>query len=243
MNLIEVFANRRSGHHLFLTWLISNITKVKDERETKLKRISWISENVCHFNDATYHAHFDLERVKREINEIIDSNPDYFFINYEETRLLNKVNNEGSRIYNSKPTKVVFIRDFLNNMASKWAVSDGLFRELYYGFKYEEQIIENIGYWKRGAKNYLSGEFISFRYEDLLNSSEKRKNFLKDNFSVDEIYPIEGLNGTNSSFNTKNYENRYQEICFSDLFKKIVKSDSELIELINEIGYNKIELL
>jgi len=65
MKIIEVFANRRSGHHFFMSWLISNITGEKDTKIKELNKITWINDKVCHYNDATYHAFFDEQKVKR----------------------------------------------------------------------------------------------------------------------------------------------------------------------------------
>ncbi len=59
MKIIEVFANRRSGHHFFMSWLVSNITGERDTKIKDLNKITWINDKVCHYNDATYHAFFD----------------------------------------------------------------------------------------------------------------------------------------------------------------------------------------
>lgn len=240
MEIIEVFANRRSGHHLFLSWLISNITNQKDDKTNKLNKITWLNDNVCHYNDISYHAVFNKEIVNNEVKEIINKNPKYFFINYEEVNILNDINDENSIIYNYKPTKIVFIRDFLNVMASKWAVSNTKMKEFYSGFQSDESILRNITHWKRSAKNYLSGDYIGFTYENLINDIEQRENFLRNNFGKKEIYSISELNGTNSSFNSKNFNERYKEVEFSERFRELVLEDKELNYLLDEMKYNKL---
>ena len=242
MKIIEIFANRRSGHHFFMSWLISNISGIKDNKIKNLNKITWITDKICHYNDATYHAFFDEEKVKREINEIIQKKPDYLIINYEESALLNKLNKEGTDIYNNNPQKVVFIRDFLNTMASKWAVSETDLKEFYFGFKNKKQIIENIESWKTMAKSYLEETTIGLTYEELLTDVNCRMNFLK-NFGIDEIIKPNEIQGTKSSFKTNNFNDRYKEIDFSDDFKHIVNSDSELNYLIGRLKYEYKNLI
>lgn len=73
MNIYEIFANRRSGHHLFLSWLVSNINGVEDTVTKDLKKISWLPNNSCHFNDPVYHSFFDKAQVDKELNELISA--------------------------------------------------------------------------------------------------------------------------------------------------------------------------
>ena len=132
MKIIEVFANRRSGHHFFMSWFVSNLSGFKDDKIKDLNKITWITDKICHYNDATYHAFFDEEKVKCEINEIIQQQPEYLIINYEESELLNRLNKEGTQIYNNNPQKVVFIRDFLNTMAYREIVdTSAYFRNIF----------------------------------------------------------------------------------------------------------------
>jgi len=240
MKIIEVFANRRSGHHFFMSWLVSNITGEKDTKIKELNKITWINDKVCHYNDATYHSFFNEQKVKDELKEIIEKKPDYLIINYEESDIYNNLNSEGTLIYNNNPIKVVFIRDFLNTMASKWAVSETDLKEFYFGFKNKEQIIENIDYWKRIANNYLNENTIGFSYEDLLDDKNNKENFL-NKLGLKEIIKTKDLSGTKSSFNTNNYNERFKEVNFSEDFKNICESDDELNSLIERLSYNTIE--
>lgn len=240
MKIIEVFANRRSGHHFFMSWLVSNITGEKDTKIKELNKITWINDKVCHYNDATYHAFFDEKKVKRELKEIIEKKPEYLIINYEESDIYNKLNCKDTLIHDNNPIKVVFIRDFLNTMASKWAVSETDLKEFYFGFKNKEQIIENIGYWKRIAKNYMSENTIEFSYEDLLDNKSEKEKFL-NKLGLLETIKTQDLNGTKSSFKTSNFNERFREVNFSEEFKNICKNDNELNSLIMMLNYNLIE--
>lgn len=239
MKIIEVFANRRSGHHFFMSWLVSNLSGFKDDKIKNLNKITWITDKICHYNDATYHAFFDEEKVKSEINEIIQKQPDYLIINYEESGIFNKLNKEGTDIYNNNPQKVVFIRDFLNTMASKWAVSETDLREHYFGFKNEEQIRENIEYWKRMAQSYLDKNTIGLTYEELLTDEKSRTEFLK-HFNVIETIKPSQIQGTKSSFSTKNFNERYKEVNFNNLFIDKVFNDKRLNRLIENLNYNRV---
>ena len=75
MKIIEVFANRRSGHHFFMSWLVSNLSGFKDSKIKELNKITWINDEICHYNDASYHAFFNKEQVFSEIDDIIQKKP------------------------------------------------------------------------------------------------------------------------------------------------------------------------
>lgn len=237
MKIIEIFANRRSGHHFFMSWLVSNVSGEKDTKIKELNKITWINDEICHYNDATYHAFFDKQKVLNEIEDIINKKPKYLFINYEESDTSNELNKEGTLIYKNNPLKIVFIRDFLNTFASKWKVSETDLREFYFGFKNEKEILQNIEQWKMMAKNYTNKEYGGIKYEDLLNNKDIRENFLINNFGIDEKFKPSEFEGTKSSFKTNNFNNRYLEVNFSDKFKELIKTDSELNYLIGLLQY------
>ena len=224
-----------------MSWLVSNIIGEKDTKIKELNKITWINDKVCHYNDATYHTFFDEKKVKRELKEIIEKKPEYLIINYEESDIYNKLNREGTLIYDNNPIKVVFIRDFLNTMASKWAVSETDLKEFYFGFKNKEQIIENIDYWKRIAKNYMNENTIEFSYEDLLDNKSEKEKFL-NKLGLFETIKTEDLNGTKSSFKTSNFNERFREVNFNEEFKNICKNDNELHYLIRALGYTYREI-
>jgi len=239
MTVIEVFANRRSGHHFFMSWLVSNLTGKVDNKIKELEKITWVNDELCHYNDATYHAFFDQRKVEEEINEIISKKPKYFIINYEEGSLHNRVNMSNCDLSKYETTKVVFLRDFLNTMSSKWAVSNTDMKEFYFGFENREQIIENINYWKMMAENFILNRSTSITYEDILSSENNRVNFLK-NFDVKETIRPEELQGTRSSFKTSNFNERYKEVNFNSTFKNEIKNDIRLNNLIEDLNYNEI---
>jgi len=239
MKIIEIFANRRSGHHFFMSWIISNISGKKDNKIKNLERITWINDEICHYNDATYHAFFNEKKVFSEIEDIINKKPKYFFINYEDSGgVYNRLNKEGTLIYENNPLKIIFVRDFLNTFASKWKVSETDLKNLYYGFNSNRKIIQNVESWKTIANDYLNEKYVGFKYENLLYDNNEKTDFLKNNFNVDETFKSNELKGTKSSFNTLNFNDRYKEVNFSDNFKKIIYSDSELNYLIGALGYD-----
>jgi len=239
MTVIEVFANRRSGHHFFMSWLVSNLTGKIDNKIKDLEKITWVGDELCHYNDATYHAFFDIDKVKEEINEIISKNPKFFIINYEEGGMNNKVNMSDSNLRKIETVKVVFIRDFLNTMSSKWAVSNTDMKEFYFGFNNREQIIENINYWKMMAENFIINKKTSISYEDMLNNEYNRIKFL-ENFGVKETIKPKVLQGTKSSFKSNNFNERYKEVNFNNIFIDEVRNDKRLDSLIEKLNYNKI---
>ena len=240
MNIIEIFANRRSGHHFFLSWFISNLINEKDTKTKNLNKITWVNPKTVHINDASYHAFFNFEGTIKEIGTQALKSPDYMFINYEDAGLVPNISAYLS-INNIETTQVVFIRDFLNMMASKWKVSKSTMKQFYFGFEKENIILDNIKDWKDMAKAYLGGNYIRMSYEEMLTDPKSKIKFLKDNFNKPEIFPSDKINGTKSSFKSSNFNNRYKEVEFNQLFKNIVSSDVELKYLIKEMNYNPIE--
>lgn len=239
MTVIEVFANRRSGHHFFMSWLVSNLTGQKDSKIKNLEKITWIGDELCHYNDATYHAFFDIDKVKEEINEIILKSPKFLIINYEEGGLSNRVNMSDSNLSKLETIKVVFLRDFLNTMSSKWAVSNTDMKEFYFGFNNKEQIIENINYWKMMAENFILNKETSLTYEDMLSNEYNRVKFL-ENFGVKETIKPNELQGTKSSFKSENFNERYKEVNFNGIFIEEIRNDKRLNSLIKKLNYNEI---
>jgi hypothetical protein len=240
MEIIEIFANRRSGHHFFLSWFTSNLIGERDTQTKDLNKITWLNSKAVHINDASYHAFFDFDKTLKEIGTQALKSPDYMFINYEDAGMLPNV----SAYFNEneiQTTQVVFIRDFLNMMASKWKASNGLMKEFYFGFEREDIIKDNIRDWKDIAKAYLGGKYARISYEEILTNPEAKVKFLKDNFDKPEIFPSSGVEGTLSSFSSSNFNDRYKEIEFNSLFKDIASSDTELKYLIKEMNYNPIE--
>jgi hypothetical protein len=240
MDIIEIFANRRSGHHFFLSWFISNIIGEKDTKTKDLNKITWINPKSVHINDASYHAFFDFDGTIKEIGIQALKSPDYMFINYEDAGILPNVSKYFSE-HKIKTTQIVFIRDFLNTMASKWKVSRGDMEQWYFGFEREDIIKDNIQDWKDIAKAYLGGNYLNISYEEMITNPKAKVQFLKENFNKPEIFPSNEIQGTKSSFNSSNFNERYKEINWNPLFKNIVSSDSELKYLIKEMNYNPIE--
>lgn len=240
MDIIEIFANRRSGHHFFLSWFTSNLLGTKDTETKELNRVTWLTPKAAHMNDASYHAFFDYEGTIMDIGAIALKSPDYIFLNYEDAGMSNKVADYLSS--NEIPTtKVIFIRDFLNMMASKWKVSRGDMEQFYFGFEREDIILDNIRDWKDMAKAYLSNKYARISYEDILLKPEVKDKFLWDNFGKREIFPSNQVEGTKSSFASSDFNSRYKEVEFNQLFKDLTMSDPELRMLIHEMGYNPIE--
>ena len=223
-----------------MSWLVSNLTGQIDNKIKDLEKITWINEELCHYNDATYHAFFDEGKVKEEINDIISKKPKFFIINYEEGAIHNRVNMSDSMLSKFETTKVVFLRDFLNTISSKWAVSKTDMKEFYFGFENREQIIENINYWKMMAESFILNKDTSITYEDILSNEDKRVNFLK-NFGIKETIKPSELQGTKSSFKSNNFNERYKEVKFNEVFKNEIRNDDRLNRLIDLLNYNSVE--
>lgn len=227
MKFIEIYATRRSGHHAFISWLIANITGKTHNFNLHLNPVEEF-ENLVHINDALFN--------KRVVGEYLTNNKNkipLFILNYEENDIIESIAND------TKTIKVVFVRDFLNVMASKIASPN--MKGIYKGLKDETIIKENIFNWKKLAKHYLESDLLKIKYEDFITNGDIRGEFLFNLLKLKDEYNPLNLKGTNSSFvnqyDPSKLNSRYKNVKFPDIFKDIVKHDSELNELIYKMGY------
>jgi len=231
MEIIEIYATRRSGHHAFISWIITNITNQTHDFNKHLNSVEKFN-NLIHINDAL----FNKEIAKKTFTDNKNTTPT-FLLNYEENDISESI------VENEKTKKVIFVRDFLNVMASKIAAPN--MQSMYGRLEDENTIKENIFTWKRLAKHFISTDLHKIKYEDLISDSDYRNNFLLNLIGVDDNYDPLNLKGTNSSF-INNYDpselnNRYKKVNFSEKFKRICVEDEELNFLINELNYTNIK--
>jgi len=231
LKIIEIYATRRSGHHAFISWLITNITNQTHDFNKHLNSVEKFN-NLIHINDAL----FNKQIAKKTFIDNKNMTP-IFLLNYEENDISESI------VENEKTEKVIFIRDFLNVMASKIAAPN--MQGMYGGLEDENTIKENIFTWKRLAKQFINTDLYKIKYEDLISDNDYRNNFLLNLVGIEDSYDPLNLKGTNSSF-TNNYDpselnNRYKKVNFSENFKRISVEDKELNFLINELNYTNIK--
>lgn len=251
MIVIEINAIRRSGHHAFINWLISNIHEVKYQ------------ENLCKWKFNTIQGNKNIlwvnegEQFKDIILNHIDNNPkpDVLIISYESPTksTLSKPNysllTDNLRLKWDVTEHIQFslVRDFYNNFASLSTKED-----LSYFFSNEE----------RHAPNSMLMRYIYLYKMQLKQTLNTFKGVIYDKWVSDEVYanevclkligkpnkyrPIE-IGGTHSSYNEEQLQvdsllKRYQKTKWPKWLIDRISSDNELVELIEQAGFNKHDL-
>jgi len=231
LKIIEIYATRRSGHHALISWIIANITNQTHNFNKHLNSVERFN-NLIHINDAL----FNKQIAKKTFIDNKNTTP-IFLLNYEENDISESI------VENETTEKVIFIRDFLNVMASKIAAPN--MQSMYGGLEDENIIKENIFTWKRLAKHFINTDTHKIKYEDLISNDVYRNDFLLNLTGIEDSYDPLNLKGTNSSF-TNNYDpselnSRYKKVNFSENFKKICSEDEELINIIDKLNYTDIK--
>lgn len=242
MNLIEITANRRSGHHVMMSWIVENLTRVRiadwNYRVTVVG-----NSNLCILNEGNEWTERGIKLLK-ELKSPIDT----LMINYEDAdpnySLVFEKNFYRGKFYsgeflNKKITnsyKMIFIRDFYNTMASRYHAST----KNTFPHSYDKEFIES---WKSIAKEVISKKCHFLKYEDWLTNEEKRNEFLLNVFNINEIVGIKNLKGTDSSFGEhNNVLNRFDMVSLPDHIKTLIREDNELHYLIGALGYKYREI-
>lgn len=246
MNIYEIFATRRSGHHAIISWIVKNLTGMnlslhkKDENGNHLNfKIEYVNKKVLHWNDANNNQPFGLklfegfggvEVVENLIvnYEDVFSNYSFFFKNEKFNGPLSEDRFDNIKVSNTK--RLLIIRDFYNCIASRYKQNtDGIFPHNY--------STEFIDLWKENAKFAIKNPKFYIKYEDWLQNEEYRNDLLLRHFNTYEIFGPETINGRKSSFGNDGYNKRYQQIDLPEHVKNTINQDNELCDLIGKLGY------
>ena len=152
MQFIEIYGLRRSGHHAIISWLIKNL-----EEQYGLDKVYYI-------NDASNSRFASGENLNKHLlYQIWKCQPEIIILSYED------VPTEVSRLEDRiERTKIVVVRDILNNAASRYQraliAKTTLFPNCH--MKIDESIID---IWMNHAKHP-----DIFKYEDFLLNKGKR---------------------------------------------------------------------
>lgn len=242
MEVIEVFGLSRSGHHAVINWIIKNLCGVESEMKWKLDLLN--GRGVIYINEANLDNEVTFKYIEEHKNEI-----KYLVLSYENTNTDFTILNSKNIFYSptcidiplfenvKKVHRIVVIRDFYNNLASRIVANEKNKVKLRDGTIFQWEIDEKfINKWKEHARAYISLKNRHIKFETWLNNKKKRKKFLFKNFQIDELYD-NNVGGTHSSFTDSDYMNRFDGLKISDEIKKIILEDSELHYLMGKIGY------
>lgn len=251
MNIYEIIATKRSGHHAIIAWLVKNLTGMNlslhhktDDEQLKTIKTEYINDKILHWNDANNNQDFGLKLFKGShlfgkldnliVNyEDVNSNYSFFYENEKFEGPLSK--DRFSDIKITKTKRIVIIRDFYNCIASRYKQKkDGLFPH--------NTSIEFLNYWKNNANFVLNNPNNHIKYEDWMSNRKLRNDILLRYFNTYEIYGPETINGRGSSFSDKNFNNRFTQIELPEETKDLIRKDNELHYLIGALGYEYKEI-
>jgi hypothetical protein len=241
MKIFEIFGLSRSGHHAMTNWLIKNISGQECGMNWKL---NIMSNNVYYINEGNLDKHLTKQYLEDHKNSIRS-----LFVSYENcftnfTIFNDKEKYEGPMSINNtnitgftENYRIVFIRDFYDNLASRIKSNeeklsktrDGIFQP----WNIEEGFIEK---WKENAKTILNNKCIHLKFEDWLISSDYRNRFVSQILTHGELFDNR-VSGTHSSFGDKNVLDRISQVTVPEKVKKLIYSDNELHYLIGALGY------
>lgn len=249
MLLYETMALSRSGHHSMKNWIIKNLIGFQ---------IGWDYKMTVASGTKFYHlgeANHDIPLSFKYLREFKD-NIDTIIVNYEDAPWDYTIFNED-RIYKGGLSlemkdelniqhkgRICFIRDFYDLLSSRMkSNNETIFKkwdeDKPHLFKVDNVFIER---WKSHARACVENKISYLKFEDWLTNKDVRDKFIFENFGVRDRYGLDGIRGSRSSFSThNNLQNRSNELVLSDEMKDLLKSDSELKNLISELNYKQLE--
>lgn len=246
MKVYESMALSRSGHHSIKNWIIKNLVGFQIEWDYKLVLAS--GTKFYHLGEANH----DIPLSFEFLNQIKDT-AEVTMLNYEDTPWNYTLFNEdkvfkgrhglelGSQYNVEHQGRIIYLRDFYNNLTSRIESNQ---RQIFqkwneespHLFKVDEVFIER---WKNQARACVEGKVSYLRFEDWLINEDKRREFLWETFGVKQLYGIEGISGSQSSFENKgDLTKRFEEVEIPNETKELIRKDSELHYLMGRLGYD-----
>jgi hypothetical protein len=248
MKVFEFFGNSRSGHHAVINWFIKNVSGIESEMKWKLDLLGGLG--LIYINEANLDTELTLKYIQEHSNHT-----KILVLSYENAKpqysILNTKNLYTSSLSINLPTikqvfdnkRIIIIRDFYNNLASRIKANQGEMVKTRDGLVFQWNVGEKfISVWKEQAKFILENKIDYIKFEDWYTKKEIRQEFLFRMTGQFEMYDNK-VKGTKSSFGThENLNNRHELVEISDEIKKIIKQDNELHYLIGALGYEYREL-
>lgn len=241
MNILEIIAARRTGQHAIISWIVRNLTdmQLRLQDEGGAFKLEYVNKKLVFWNDANCDQEFGLN-LYRELgwgkgleNLIInyeDSKHNYSFFCENEIYKgpLSYFRHNDINVKNGQ--RLLLIRNFYNCISSR------------YNSKTKPRIDEIfINTWKDNAKYAIKNPLLSLKFEDWLSNDEKRKQILYDYFRIYERVDPTQVSGRLSSFDNKNYNDRYDSNLPENI-KELIRKDTELHYLMGALGYEYKEI-
>jgi hypothetical protein len=97
--------------------------------------------------------------------------------------------------------------------------------------------------WKSQARACVENKVSYLRFEDWLTNKSVREDFLYREFKLKDIFGIDNIQGTTSSFGDREKVlSRLNDVEIPEETKKLIRKDSELHYLLAKMGYDYIKI-
>lgn len=242
MKIFEIFGLSRSGHHAMTNWLIKNMCGDECAMDWKL---NIMNNGLFYINEGNLDEELTLKYIEEQKNNIRvliisyeNCDLDYSILN-DNKKYISPLSINNKNVQNfSQNYRIVFIRDFFNNLASRVVSNEKKMASDRDGNNINWDLTNNfVIQWKESAKHILTNKCLHLKYEDWLISQKKRSKFIKKILGHGEMYDNK-VKGTHSSFGDGNTLDRFSEINLNENIKKEIRKDSELHYLMGGMGYN-----
>ena len=248
MRIYEVLGLSRSGHHAMVNWLIKNLCGGESDMQWKLSimpnNLIYINEGNLDIDTTLKYVREHTERAKALILSYENSDVNFSVLNNDR-----KYVSPISLNYQALPKyvdnrRIVFIRDFYNNLASRIESNKKHMTKFREGNVFQWDVRKQyIQSWKNFAKHIIDGKADYLKYEDWMTSKEIRSEFMRKMVGYGEQFDNK-VRGTNSSFGTdKLVLNRIDQVEVPEDIKDLVNSDTELEDIIIKLGYTPRKLI
>lgn len=250
MRMYETMALSRSGHHSIKNWIIRNLIGFQIQWDYKMINAS--GTDFFHLGEANH----DIPLSFKFLNDYKEK-IDLIFVNYEDAPYDYTIFNED-RVYRGPLSlekrneyniqhlgRVCFIRDFYSNLSSRIRANERAIFSKWdtnepHLFKVDGTYIDR---WKNHAIACVENKVSFLKFEDWISKKPVRDKFIQETFGIKDMYGLEGILGSKSSFGTwDNVENRHFQLDLNEEIKDLIVYDDDLSKLIIELGYTKIEL-
>lgn len=240
MVLIEIDSLKRSGHHGFAQWLISNLhehpfnEKILNYKYNHVvigdKNILWVNEGFI-FPEKTIEY---ISEQKSSINAVIITYEVPWKEKLEQPNHTILTGELKEKWGVKEHIRVSFVRDILNNLSSLKKMED--FSDEDIEVKYHLQIYKNQ------LKKALT-PFEGIIYDRWISDEEYANQVcLKILGKNNMFHPLE-IGGTDSSFdgklNVQSLLDRYKQFPPPQWTIELIKQDKELMEMLGILGMNK----
>lgn len=250
MIIYEMMGCSRSGHHSMMNWIIKNMVGFQCNWQYKL---NWMSDTDVYFlGEANHDIPLSFEMIdnfKEKIGTLLTGYEDtpWDYTIFREDRIFKGPKSlETSDRYNfDYRHRIVFIRDFYNNLASRIKSNQKqIFTKWDTGNPHLFEVTDKyIFRWKSQARACVQNKVHYLRFEDWLENKDVRERFLFETFGLKDIFGVDEVDGTVSSFgDNKNVRERFNPDLIPDEIKELIRKDNELHFLIGKLGYEYKEI-